>query len=169
MNNAAFSIFMTSVRPKLYRFSFSLLKRQDAAEDVVQEVGLRLWKGMGNGSEHPHPEALAMCTAKNLCIDILRKHHLQHGYLAKTTVSGTTHTTRTPQTILEEKDMHAFICRLIDQLPSQQQMCIRLRDVEGYELDEIARILECDEGSIRTNLSRARKKIKEQISQLWKP
>jgi len=74
---------------------------------------------------------------------------------------------KTPQHILEEKDMHLFICDLINQLPIQQQMCIRLRDVEGYEFEEMAQILECDQGTIRTNLSRARKKIREQITQQW--
>ena len=164
MNNAAFSIFITSVRPKLYRFCFSLLKRRDAAEDVVQEVGLRLWKGVSLGNGHPHPEAFAMCTAKNLCIDLLRKNNLRNGFIAEKTDLFAP----TPHLILEEKDMHELICKLIDQLPVQQQMCIRLRDVEGYEFDEIAKILECEEGSVRTTLSRARKKIREQISQLWK-
>ena len=168
MNNAAFSIFITSVRPKLYRFSFSLLKRQDVAQDVVQEVELRLWKGVHQGSEHPYMEALAMNIAKNLCIDILRKNSRHRQYSQeKQHLFAQPVAERTPQLILEEKDTHAHICRLIEQLPLQQQMCIRLRDVEGYELDEIAQILECDYGSVRTNLSRARKKIREQISELW--
>ena len=165
MNNAAFSIFITSVRPKLYRFSLSLLKRHDAAEDVVQEVGLRLWNGINLGNEHTHLEALSMRMAKNLCIDLIRKTSRKKNFVVEKTAAFE----RSPQLILEEKDMHAFICKLINQLPVQQQMCIRLRDVEGYELDEIARILECDQGSVRANLSRARKKIREQISQLWNP
>ena len=170
MNNAAFSIFITSVRPKLYRFSLSLLKRSDAAEDVVQEVGLRLWKSAHQGNQHPQMEALAMCMAKNLCIDVLRKNN-RHGHedIGEQNCKAAPLTERTPQLILEEKEAHASICTLIEQLPLQQQMCIRLRDVEGYELDEIARILECDSGSVRANLSRARKKIREQISQLWNP
>ena len=164
MNNTAFSVFITSVRPKLYRFSLSLLKRHDTAEDVVQEVGYRLWKGIRQGSSHPHLEALAMCTAKNLCIDLLRKNS-RHGALPLNdrTVE------RTPQLILEEKERHSYLNKLIDRLPLSQQMCIRLRDVEGYDFTEIAAILECDEGSVRANLSRARKKIREQISQLWNP
>jgi len=160
MDHAAFSLFISSVRPKLYRFSLSLLKRHDVAEDVVQEVGLRLWQK----SAHPHLEALAMCTAKNLCIDLLRKKSRQNGYAMETTGFALE---QTPHHILENKDMHAFICNLIDRLPLQQQMCIRLRDVEGYELEEIAQILECDQGSVRTNLSRARKKIREQITPQW--
>ena len=168
MNNAAFSTFISSVRPKLYRFSLSLLKRHDTAEDVVQEVGLRLWRGIDRGNQHPHWEAWAMCTAKNLCIDILRKdsrHSQRHIEMEERFAVATME--QTPQHNLEEKDMYAFICRFIEQLPLQQQMAIRLRDVEGYELAEIAQILECDYRSVRANLSRARKKIREQISEIW--
>ncbi|MCL2501815.1 MAG: RNA polymerase sigma factor [Bacteroidales bacterium] len=167
MNQISFNTFILGLRPKLYRFSLSMLKRHESAEDVVQEVGFRLWKGIRLGQEHPQLEALAMCTAKNLCIDMLRRNNRRDGYLAEAFMDHKTQTVKTPQIILEEKDMHAFICNLIDRLPLQQQMCIRLRDVEGYELDEIAHILECDEGSVRTNLSRARKRIREQILQQW--
>jgi len=169
MDNAVFSTFINSVRPKLYRFSLSLLKQHDTAEDVVQEVGLRLWQGIHQGNHHPHLEALAMCTAKNLCIDILRRNNRSgEPSLAMEVHHSAYHLSeRTPQLILEEKDMYASICQLIEQLPLQQRMAIRLRDVEGYELAEIAHILECDERSVRANLSRARKKIREQICKIW--
>ena len=164
MNQASFNTLIVTLRPKLYRFSLSLLKQPEAAEDVVQEVGARLWQNLARGQEHPHMEALAMCTAKNLCIDQLRRHK-RHPFssLSQTLVQPSTQ--QTPQKILEEKDLTAHIRQLIEQLPLQQQMCIRLRDIEGYEFDEIARVLDCDESTVRVNLSRARKKIREQIIQ----
>ena len=48
-------------------------------------------------------------------------------------------------------------------LPDKQRIIIHLRDVEGYEFEEIARIIESDEASVRVNLSRARKRVKEQL------
>ena len=53
--------------------------------------------------------------------------------------------------------------RFISELPERQRIVIHLRDVEGYELEDIAQILETDEASVRVNLSRARKRIKEQL------
>ena len=165
MNKASFNTLIVTLRPKLYRFSLSLLKQPEAAEDVVQEVGVRLWQSLTRGQEHPHMEALAMCTAKNLCIDQLRRQ-TRHPFasLSQSTVQQPA-TQRTPQQILEGKDLTAHIRQLIELLPLQQQMCIRLRDIEGYEYAEIAQILDCDESAVRTNLSRARKKIREQIIQ----
>ena len=48
-------------------------------------------------------------------------------------------------------------------LPDKQRIIIHLRDVEGYEFEEIARIIESDEASVRVNLSRARKSVTEQL------
>ena len=164
MNQASFNTLIVTLRPKLYRFSLSLLKQPEAAEDVVQEVGARLWQNLARGQEHPHMEALAMCAAKNLCIDQLRRHKRHpSSSLNQSTVQPSTQ--QTPQQILENKDLTAHIRRLIEQLPLQQQMCIRLRDIEGYEYAEIAQVLDCDESAVRANLSRARKKIREQIIQ----
>jgi putative RNA polymerase ECF-type sigma factor len=57
---------------------------------------------------------------------------------------------------------------LIAQLPALQQTIIRMKDVEGYELAEIAEITATPVENVRVNLSRARKKIREQFLQLNK-
>ena len=59
--------------------------------------------------------------------------------------------------------MAALTKRFISALPDKQRIAIHLRDVEGYEIEEIAQILETDEASVRVNISRARKRIKEQL------
>jgi RNA polymerase sigma-70 factor (ECF subfamily) len=59
--------------------------------------------------------------------------------------------------------MAALTKRFISALPDKQRIVIHLRDVEGYEIEEIAQILETDEASVRVNISRARKRIKEQL------
>ena len=51
----------------------------------------------------------------------------------------------------------------MSQLPEQQQILIQLRDVEQYEFDEIAKIVDMNETAIRVALSRARKKIRESM------
>ena len=64
------------------------------------------------------------------------------------------------------KDMASLTRRLIAGLPEKQRVAIHMRDVEGYEIEEIAALLECDEASVRMNLSRARKSVREQLIKL---
>jgi RNA polymerase sigma-70 factor (ECF subfamily) len=57
----------------------------------------------------------------------------------------------------------ATVARIIERLPETQRMIIRLRDIEGYQPAEIAEILGCEPSAVRMNLSRARKKVKEEF------
>ncbi len=64
---------------------------------------------------------------------------------------------------METNDTYKKIRELIDLLPEQQRMIIHLRDVEGYAFVEISEIMGLTENTIRVNLSRARKKIREEM------
>jgi RNA polymerase sigma-70 factor (ECF subfamily) len=56
--------------------------------------------------------------------------------------------------------------RIIASLPEKQRLAIHLRDVEGYEMEEIAEVLGMDETNVRMNLSRARKSVREELTKL---
>jgi RNA polymerase sigma-70 factor (ECF subfamily) len=49
-------------------------------------------------------------------------------------------------------------------LPQAQQLIMHLRDIEGYDFESIGEILDMSENAVRVNLSRARKRIREQLS-----
>ncbi|MBR7183171.1 MAG: sigma-70 region 4 domain-containing protein, partial [Alistipes sp.] len=67
------------------------------------------------------------------------------------------------QSSVDIKDIAQFTNRVISSLPEKQRTAIEMRDIEGYEIEEIAEVLECDLVSVRMNLSRARKRVKEEI------
>ena len=54
--------------------------------------------------------------------------------------------------------------QIIQTLPEQQRSIIQLRDIEGYDFEEIAELLDMNENAVRVNLSRARKKIRESLT-----
>jgi len=151
---------MTHLRPKLYRFALAFIKRSDEAEDIVQEVGLKLWERRDELETLHNVEAYAMSSVKNRCLDYARSPLSQTDELTETDEVAYE---QTPYKSLEQTDMVVFVRRLIARLPEQQQMVIRLRDIEGYELDEIAEITGINEGTVRVNLSRARQKIREEL------
>jgi len=160
MDRTGFNQLMEHLRPKLYRFALAFTKRTDEAEDVVQEVGIKLWERRDELESLRSIEAYAMSAVRNRCLDYARSPH--HRMEEWTEIHETGHE-QTPHERLEQTDMAAFVRRLIDRLPEQQQMVIRLRDIEGYELNEIAGILGMNEGTVRTSLSRARQKIRDEL------
>ncbi len=160
MDRTEFNQWMEHLRPKLYRFALAFIKRTDEAEDAVQEVGVKLWERRDELGTVRNVEAYAMSAVKNRCLDYTRSPHNRTSEL--TEAVHVSHE-QTPYKSTEQADMAAFVRKLIEKLPIQQQMVIRLRDVEGYESEEIAEILETTDGAVRANLSRARQKIRDEL------
>ncbi|GHT39537.1 DNA-directed RNA polymerase sigma-70 factor [Bacteroidia bacterium] len=145
------------LRDTLFRTAVKYLQQPEDAEDVVQEVLLRLWNRREQLDTVVNPAAFAMQMTKNSCLDRLK--------LQKETTEaddlqlGTTR--ETPHSTLEQHDAVALVKQIIEHLPELQRQIIRMRDVEGYELQEIADITATQITAVTVNLSRARKKVRE--------
>ncbi len=159
MELEGFKIKVVPLRERLTHIACRLLDNEADAEDVVQEIFLRLWHIRDTLDGYASVEALAVTMTKNLALDKrkARKPHGDTDELLRLDAGG-----RDPAEQLEQTDAVALIRRLIGQLPSLQQTIIRMKDVEGYELNEIAEITGSTVEAVRSNLSRARKKIREQ-------
>lgn len=147
------------LREKLQSFARSMLTNDADAEDAVQEAYLRLWNARQQLDNHPNVGGFAMQTLKNICIDRLRveKHDIP---LDNVSVAGNS---LTPYTYTEQKDSALLIRRIIDSLPETQRRIMMMRDVDGYELEEIAQITGSEATAVRVNLSRARKTVRDRF------
>ncbi|MDR0748548.1 MAG: sigma-70 family RNA polymerase sigma factor [Tannerellaceae bacterium] len=155
-----FKITALPLREKLMNISLRMLGEKADAEDVVQEALLKLWHIRDKLNGYNSVEALAVMVAKNLALDKLKaRRPVVEAADLWMLDSGE----KSPAEWLEQQDAVACIRTLIKQLPSLQQTIIRMKDVEGYELHEIAEITGSRIEAVRTNLSRARKKIREQF------
>lgn len=165
MELETFKIAVLPLRDKLINFSLKMMQERADAEDIVQEAFLKLWYIREKLDGYHSVEALAMQVTKNLTLDKLRARRPEGPDIETLSLDSGT---RTPAELLEQKDAAARIRHLIAQLPTLQQTIIRMKDVEGYELSEIAEITGTQIEAVRVNLSRARKKIREQFLQLNK-
>jgi len=153
-----FKIEVLPIKHKLYRFANRMLRNVPEAEDVVQEVLIRLWIRREKLSSYRSIEAFAMTITRNLCLDKLKLKSAKTDELTK---QNELYDSKTPYEEMETSDSYNKIRKLIDLLPDQQRMIIHMRDIEGYGYEEIAEIMNLTENTIRVNLSRARKKIRE--------
>ncbi|WP_206225155.1 RNA polymerase sigma factor [Parabacteroides sp. ZJ-118] len=153
------------LRQKMLKFSRRLVEDTAEAEDVVQEAFIKLWYIREKLDAYQSVEALAMQVTKNLSLDKIKSRKPQGSELESVTLVSDV---VSPDERLEQRDAVECIRRLIAQLPTLQQTIIRMKDVEGYELAEIAEITATPVENVRVNLSRARKKIREQFLQLNK-
>lgn len=152
-----FKITVLPLRPKLLNYALKLTESPEDAEDVVQEVLLKLWNNRLKLNQYRSVEAFAMTLTHNVCMDQRRRSRDNSSIDQLQTVAGG----GTPDHLLELKDEVKLIRTIIDSLPPLQRTVIRMKDVEEYESEEIAQITGCSAEAIRSNLSRARKKVRD--------
>jgi RNA polymerase sigma-70 factor (ECF subfamily) len=159
-----FKSVVLPLREKLQSFARSMLTNDVDAEDAVQETFLRLWNVRAQLDNHPNTGGFAMQILKNICIDKLRAERynlsLDNITLAESTI--------TPYTYTEQQDNVTIIRKIIDSLPETQRRIMLMRDVEGYELTEIADIMCTEQSAVRVNLSRARKAVRDKFTNINK-
>jgi RNA polymerase sigma factor (sigma-70 family) len=160
MDTDRFKQDVLPLKNKLFRFASGLLNDREDARDAIQEVFEKLWKIRDELSRLNSLEAFAMKVTKNHCLDKIKSRRTVSLNPAGKLLYEHNEYHNTERQ-LELKDSVVHIKKLMSALPEQQKMIMLLRDIEGYEYEEIEQVLEINLNTIRVNLSRARKKIRE--------
>ena len=122
------------IKDKLYRYSLQIVKDTMTAEDIVQEVLVKVWKKKGELSAIDNIEAWCMTVTRNLSLDKLRRKKKpmdrveDHYDLADQDM--------TPYRSLQSEDTMSIIREAIEALPETQQQIVHLREIEGYTYQE---------------------------------
>ncbi|MDD2798138.1 MAG: RNA polymerase sigma factor [Bacteroidales bacterium] len=163
MKAEEFKAKLLPLREKLFRIAYKMLEKEHDAEDAVQEAYLKLWQLRETLDKYDSVEAFSTVITKNICIDRLRVRYREES------MSGdypTYAAADNPHSLLERSDTHRLIQQIIEQLPPLQRMIIQMKDIEEQEVEEIATITGTNAEAVRMNLSRARKKVREQFMKL---
>lgn len=158
MSSERFKHEILPIRQQLFRISLKLLEDEDDAEDAVQEVLLKLWRARESLGNYENLAAFATTVTKNHCLDKLKLRKRTEAIENYSSLSGEDN----PYTQLERKNTDEIIRLIIKRLPQLQQQIITMKDVEEYEVEEIAEITGTAPEAVRMNLSRARKKVREE-------
>ena len=157
MNQNEFVLLINPFKDKLFRLAKRLLVSTEEAEDATQEVLVKLWNKNDSLSTYNSVEAMAMTMTKNYCLDQLKSKRASNLKIVHTNF---TDRAASLQQKLEDTDSLSWVEKAINDLPEQQRLIIQMRDVEEYEFEEIAKIMDMNETAIRVSLSRARKQIR---------
>lgn len=160
MDLQAFNQRILPVQGRLFRLAQMFLRNREEAEDAIQDVLLRLWTNRQQLETYQSIEALAVQMTKNLCLDRLKSHHKQK-MQNDADVTSVQATELSPHRQLENSDSAALMHKLIGELPEQHKLVLHLRDVEEYSFEEIEQVTGLSNANIRTVLSRARQKLRE--------
>ena len=160
MEQHKFEIEAKRMRPALLRLAQHYTEDEDEAEDVVQEALLKLWFLRERLESYRSIDALAVVITKHLCLNKKRGQCLDKVPLEEgMTIIGED----SPEWMMIKGERMDELLKLIAGLPDLQQAVLRMKHVEGFEVEEIARLTGSNPIAVRTNLSRARKKVREEF------
>ena len=161
MTQAEFLDIVMPFKDKVFRLAKRLLVSQEEAEDATQEILIKLWRNKQKIQEYNNVEAFSMTMTKNFCLDRLKSKHAQN---LKIVHSNYQDKNVSLQKQVELNDSVDWVSKIMEELPEQQKIILQLRDIEQYEFSEISKMLDINETAIRVSLSRARKTIREKLT-----
>jgi RNA polymerase sigma-70 factor (ECF subfamily) len=148
-----------SLYQRLYRVAYYILENEADAQDALQELYLKLWKGKDFLDNVLNPQAYSIRLLKNICIDRIR--------IARKTVLTETvpevEADRPQDERIDSRERLQKVLAAIKSLPERQGQILRLRLVEGKSYSQIAEITKLNYLTIRVMLSKARKSLKNRI------
>ena len=148
------------LKDKLFRFARSILSNVADAEDVVQELMINFWSKRHELKKLKNIDSYAMRSIKNMSLDKIKHYKVRQDKMQDIQELNPTIYNDTTG---EKNEMTGLIKRTIDSLPDKQKLVMHLRDIEGYTFEEMEAVLDMNVVALRVNLSRARKKVKEEI------
>lgn len=153
------------IKDKLFRYALRIVGNHMVAEDVVQEVLVKVWQKKAEFEKIENKEAWCMTVTRNLSLDKLRRKKMildnvdDHRDITDKTMS--------PYRSLQSDDTMQLIREAINQLPEAQQQVIHLRDIEGYKYQEIAEITGYSVDKVKVYLHRARITLRNKLTSIY--
>lgn len=143
---------------RVLRLAQRLLLNREAARDAAQEVFIRLHKKIGSVSEHRELGPWLYRTTVNICIDLQRRSKDEMPIDLAPEVADDA---RDPEHSAETRQRREFVLEALKGLTPKERQAIVLRDLEGHSTADVAGMLGSSEGTVRSQISTARVKMKE--------
>lgn len=167
----SFEILVERYQKQVYNIAYRYTGNRDDAYDLSQETFLKAYKGIKNFRQDSSFKTWIYHITANVCRDHLRKDskvykisidepiHSEHGDMEKQLMDSS----RGPDEVYESKELSEFIQDIIDDLQQEYKEVIILREVQQLSYEEIAEVLNCSIGTVKSRLNRARKILRDKI------
>ena len=170
---AAFNEIVLKYKGKVYNFISRMVASALDAEDLTQETFIRAYLSIRSFQSRASLNTWLFRIATNLCIDYSRKQktHIQPSSLSQQTESDDGETEREipdrafdPQRLLVNSELGKMVESALQELPEKLRTVVLLYDMEGLSYEEIAAIVNCPLGTVKSRLFNARTALREKLS-----
>lgn len=168
----AFGHLYARYERQVYRFVYHMLGDADDADDIKQDAFLKAYRSLGSFRGECSLLTWLLKVAGNLCRDRI-KSRSRRGEVElipeiEADLRDNSDMGMDPALLVERKDLHSTVYRVLSGLPEAQKELIVLRDVEGLSYQQIAEVLGCSVASVKLRLFRARRGFKDRVESILK-
>jgi len=170
----AFELLVEKYQRKLARLLSRLIRDPGEVEDVTQEAFIKAYRALpsfrGDSAFYTWLYRIGINTAKNYLVAMGRRAptstEMEAGDAEGHESGELLRDINTPESLLLSKEIGNTVNAAIEALPEELRSAIQLRELEGMSYEEIAKLMDCPIGTVRSRIFRAREAIAERLKPL---
>jgi RNA polymerase sigma-70 factor (ECF subfamily) len=170
----AFELLVAKYQRKLARLLSRFIRDSAEIEDVTQEAFIKAYRALpsfrGESAFYTWLYRIGINTAKNYLVSMGRRAPTTTDFDSEETENfedgDQLRDINTPESELMSKQIAKTVSNAVDNLPEELRTAITLREIEGLGYEEIAEIMNCPIGTVRSRIFRAREAIAQQLKPL---
>ena len=166
----AFDLLVLKYQSRLISTAFKFVKDVQIAEDIVQDSFIKAFNALESFREdssfYTWIYRITVNTSKNFLVSKKRKSELLNSDLSEeASYEIEPVETYSPEDLLQATQLKKVITETIDQLGEDTRTALTLRELDGLSYEQIAEVVNCPVGTVRSRIFRGREVIDEAISQ----
>lgn len=173
-DQAAFGLLVIKYQRRIERLIGRMVRDVDLVEDIAQETFIRAYRALpkfrGDSQFYTWLYRIAINTAKKFLLELKRDPTVSQSTLERRSEEDETFqpksepsTDETPESVLAAKEIGQAVNAVLDALPVDLRQAITLREMDGLSYEEIAEVMNCPVGTVRSRIFRAREAVSIRI------
>jgi RNA polymerase sigma-70 factor (ECF subfamily) len=173
----AFELLVIKYQRRIQRLIARMVRDTDLVEDIAQEAFIRAYRALhqfrGDAQFYTWLYRIAVNTAKKALLDLKHDPLVTEAALRPASEDEETFVPEnepiaeeTPETVLAAQEIAAAVQAALDGLPEDLRQAVTLREIEGLSYEDIAAVMNCPIGTVRSRIFRAREAISARVRPL---
>ncbi len=173
-DNDAFGLLVEKYQTKVYNLALRMSGNEDDAFDLSQEAFLRAWRSLGSFHFESSFSTWLFRLTSNICLDFLRAKKRKAAVSLTVTDDedgeevqlDVVDPDKTPEEAVIAAEDRQLLIRALNELPAVQRQILTMRAIDDLSYTQIAEILQIEEGTVKSRLSRARTALRNKLLQI---
>lgn len=174
-DHKAYELLVIKYQRRIERLIGRMVRDSDLVEDIAQETFIRAYRALsqfrGEAQFYTWLYRIAVNTAKKALVDLKRNPVVSESTLRgggdeedeTSSVENELTSAETPETVLAAKEIAAAVNSAMEALPDELRQAVTLREIDGLSYEEIAEVMNCPIGTVRSRIFRAREAISAKV------